>query len=75
MTLYTIMPHEHVHPHQHEALTAYFEIMYNGIPVMVEHDGGTMLRIDRILSTDPAHFLQESVQPGQSIPLFEMLNN
>lgn len=75
MTSYTIIPHEQIYPHQHEELANYFEIMYNGIPVMVEHDGGTMLRIDRILSTDPAHFLQNGVQPGQCIPLFEMLSN
>jgi len=74
MTFYTIMPAEQIYPHQHQDLTSYFEIMYNGIPIMVEHDGGKSLRIDRILSTDPADFLHLSIQPGTVIPIFALMN-
>ena len=51
------MPTDQIYPHHHEKLTNYFEMMYNGVPIMVEHDGGSTLRIDRILSTNPADYL------------------
>ena len=43
MTFYTIMPADQMYPHEHQRLINFFEIMYNGIPVMVEHDGGSSL--------------------------------
>lgn len=75
MTFYTIMPADQIFPHQHQALTSYFEMMYNGIPILVEHDGGRALRIDRILSTNPSDYLHNDIQPGTVIPIFSLLNN
>lgn len=75
MTFYTIMPTELIFPHQHQELTNYFEMIYNGIPVMVEHDGGKNFRIDRILSTDPVHYLNNQVQPGTVIPIISILSH
>jgi hypothetical protein len=74
MTFYTIMPTDQIYPHQHEKLTNYFEIMYNGVPIMVEHDGGSTLRVDRILSTNPADYLHGDIQPGSIIPIFALMN-
>ncbi len=74
MTFYTIMPVDQIYPHDHQKLTSFFEIMYNGIPIMVEHDGGTTLRIDRILSTNPSDYLHGDIQPGSVIPLFALMN-
>lgn len=74
MMFYTIMPADQIYPHEYQRLTSYFEIMYNGIPIMVEHDGGSTLRIDRILSTNPADYLHSDIQPGSVIPIFEMMN-
>lgn len=75
MTFYTIMPEEQIYPHHHQQLTSYFEIIYQGIPIKVEHDGGRLLRIDRVLSTDPADFLHLDIQPGMVIPIFALLDN
>ena len=74
MTFYTIMPADQMYPHEHQSLINFFEIMYNGIPVMVEHDGGSSLRIDRILSTDPSDYMHLDIQPGSIIPIFALMN-
>ena len=74
MTFYTIMPADQMYPHEHQRLINFFEIMYNGIPVMVEHDGGSSLRIDRILSTDPSDYMHLDIQPGSVIPIFALMN-
>ncbi|WP_110929470.1 YlzJ-like family protein [Bacillus massiliglaciei] len=70
MTLYTIIPEEMIFEDQPEMRQNLFEIQLGGIPVQVEHDGGQSLRIERILSTDPADFLHHHIQPGKTIPLF-----
>ena len=74
MMFYTIMPVEQIYPHDHQKLTSYYEIMYQGVPVMVEHDGGSNLRIDRILSTNPEDYLHVDIQPGSVIPIFALMN-
>ena len=74
MTFYTIVPTDEIFPISMKRLTNYFEIMYNGVPFMVEHDGGSTLRVDRILSTNPADYLQGDIQPGSIIPIFALMN-
>lgn len=69
MILYTISPYEHIFPEQLETLENYKTITYNGIPVVVECQNQTSLRIDRIMSTDPAHYLDQNIQPGTIISL------
>jgi YlzJ-like protein len=75
MTFYTIMPTDQIYPHEPQALTNYIEIIYNGVPVVIEHDGGKTFRIDRILSTNPADFLHLDIQPGAVIPILALMNN
>lgn len=74
MTFYTIMPTDQMYPQDHQSLASYFEIIYNGIPIMVEHNGGSQLRIDRILSTNPADYLHNDIQPGTVIPIFALMD-
>lgn len=71
MTFYTILPVEQVFPHEPTVHSNYFEMTYNGVNVVVEHDGGKTFRIHRIISTDPLDFLNEKVQPGALISIFK----
>jgi|GEM_PF-6749683 len=43
------------------------EEMINQIPVQVMITGDKRIRIERVLSTDPLHFLEAANQPGQEV--------
>ncbi|MDM5309980.1 YlzJ-like family protein [Peribacillus frigoritolerans] len=75
MTLYTIVPEEIIFPHHHEKTANLIEMIYNGVHVMVEHDGGRTFRIDRIVSTDPEDYMNVHIQPGAVINMFEHMNH
>jgi len=66
MILYTTVPQELIFPTDIAAYGKQEIITFNGIPMMVEkvEDGK---RIIRILSTDPADYLENSIMPGQII--------
>jgi len=40
-----------------------------GVPVLVTPAGGGWARIERLLSTDPDHFLDPRFQPGALVSL------
>lgn len=41
------------------------EEVINGIPVQIMITGDKRARVERIISTDPRHFLESTCQPGQ----------
>ncbi|MDR3592221.1 MAG: YlzJ-like family protein [Negativicutes bacterium] len=63
MLLWTVMPIELVLDGA-DKLTAYQEIDYAGLRVLVENLGGEQCRIVRLVSTEPQDFLRPEVQPG-----------
>lgn len=75
MTLYTIVPEEVIFPHPHEKIANMIEMKVNGVHVLVEHEGGSSFRIDRIVSTNPEDYMKSNVQPGEMVNVFEPLVN
>ncbi|PLR94778.1 YlzJ-like family protein [Bacillus sp. T33-2] len=69
MILYTMMPQELVYPGDGEA-TSQTMISYNGIPLLAELTDEHEYRVVRVLSTDPAHYLQPYCTPGSKISAF-----
>ncbi|WP_147532188.1 YlzJ-like family protein [Bacillus marasmi] len=67
MILYTMMPHELVFPEQAQTEPGQMLVTYEGIPVMVEKTAEQDLRVVRILSTDPQHYLNDKITPGAKI--------
>ncbi|EGK13737.1 YlzJ-like family protein [Kroppenstedtia eburnea] len=45
------------------------EVLVDGVSMMVELDGPGEGRILRLLSTDPAHYLDPRYQPGSRVSL------
>lgn len=75
MTLYTIVPDEIIFPHHQDKIAQMIEMKVNGVHVMVEHEGGSSFRIDRIVSTNPEDYMKANVQPGEVVNVFEPLRN
>ena len=63
MILWTIMPEELVFS-QDIPISPYEEIEYAGAKMMVEKVSASQCRIVRILSTNPADYLRQDIQPG-----------
>ncbi|WP_409305480.1 YlzJ-like family protein [Peribacillus sp. SCS-155] len=70
MILYTMMPHEQMFPAETEVYTNTVCLKYNGIELMATRDENNGYKVERIISTDPAHFLNSSVQPGSFIDYY-----
>ncbi|WP_349410554.1 YlzJ-like family protein [Pseudalkalibacillus sp. SCS-8] len=64
MILYTSMPHELIFQAENSSFENHSMIEMNGIPLMVERLDNQDCRIIRMMSTDPAHYLDEALQPG-----------
>lgn len=47
--------------------TDYQEVVINGVKVLAFKSGSDEMRVERILSTDPLHFLNPMLQPGTVI--------
>ena len=75
MTLYTIVPETFIYPHEHERTASMTEMMIDGVRVVVEYEGGSHFRIDRIVSTNPADFMHSDVQPGGVVNVFQQLKS
>ena len=63
MILWTVLPVELVLAGE-EKVAEYEEMEYAGVAVQVEKLSPLECRIVRILSTDPADFLRDDIQPG-----------
>lgn len=74
MTIYTVVPEEQVFAEAPPSLSQVFEVQYQGVPLQVNYQGGRAFRVDRILSTDPADYLNQSVQPGVFLPVIHFEN-
>jgi hypothetical protein len=74
MLLWTVMPIELVLDGA-EKLTAYEEIDYAGLRVLVEKLGPAECRIVRLVSTEPQDFLRPEVQPGNILTYRPVLTN
>ncbi|MGE8204023.1 YlzJ-like family protein [Heyndrickxia sp. NPDC080065] len=69
MILYTIIPHDLVFPIDSSEFSNYKEIMYNGIPILVEQMENNY-RVVRVLSSNPVDFLRGDITPGQMISFY-----
>ncbi|WP_322447715.1 YlzJ-like family protein [Robertmurraya mangrovi] len=68
MILYTTMPQELIFQgHAEENKQEQMMMHYEGIPVLVERDEDHSYRVVRVMSTDPAHYLNEKCCPGSKI--------
>lgn len=68
MIHHTIIPPELIFPEQLESFTDQVQLMHNGIPMVVEQSGN-MYKIVRIMSSDPADYLNSELHPGSYITL------
>lgn len=68
MILYTTTPLEIIFSNSEKDAANRHLTQVNGIPVLVEI-AGNEAEIIQVMSTDPMHFLQQEVSPGQKIKL------
>lgn len=68
MVHYTIIPSEELFLGDEEP-PALIAAAVSGVPVLVAPLGDGLARIERLLSTDPNHFLDPRFQPGTLVSL------
>ncbi|WP_028775811.1 YlzJ-like family protein [Shimazuella kribbensis] len=66
MIHWTPLPEELIFSQQDDSLPAIHETIVDGVSLLVQQDGDAF-RVVRLLSTDPAHFLDPRFQPGNVI--------
>lgn len=74
MILWTVVPEEIIFAGQNQPVISCEEIEYLGQKVMAEKISQNEFRIVRLLTTDPADYLRNELQPGRIItckPVFE----
>ncbi|WP_066288856.1 YlzJ-like family protein [Bacillus sp. FJAT-29937] len=69
MILYTMMPQELIYQTNESEFDKQKVVSYQGIPVLVNIDDGQTGTVVRIMSSDPAHFMNEACFPGTKISL------
>ncbi len=67
MILYTLTPPEMIYPNDNSAPTQQKIYNLDGIPLLVESDVEGAYRVVRVMSSDPAHYLDERCTPGAKI--------
>lgn len=65
LLLWTIIDEQFLLPNQ--PMPVYKELLLQGTTVQCEELASHVYRIDRIISTNPADFLNQSLQPGKII--------
>ncbi|MCM3110094.1 YlzJ-like family protein [Lederbergia lenta] len=68
MIHHTIIPPELIFPEQLESFSDQVSLTRNGVPMVVEQSGN-MYKIVRIMSSDPADYLNSELHPGSYIPI------
>ncbi|MEK3886917.1 YlzJ-like family protein [Bacillus sp. FSL K6-3431] len=68
MILHTIIPAELIFPEKQENFSKQITLTRNGVPMIVEQSGH-MYKIVRIMSSDPADYLNGDLHPGTIIPI------
>ncbi|MDM5338125.1 YlzJ-like family protein [Fictibacillus enclensis] len=76
MIWYTLMPFELMFPQDAtaEEQTQPMTVLYNNIPILVEQVSPMEYKVVRVISTDPAHFMDESCGPGQILSMNTFVN-
>jgi hypothetical protein len=69
MILYTIMPQEWMFPVEDSAYQNQQLVTYNGVSMIVEKNENNEVKIVRLLSSDPQHYLSDQYLPGSLIQL------
>lgn len=67
MTIYSPIPPEVIWSEDGSREYKLEEYVLEGVPVQVMVISGTKARLERILSTDPLHYLNPGLQPGLEI--------
>lgn len=67
MILYTMTPHDQIFPANEDEYSRYVTVTVGGVQLSAVMEENNGYRVDRILSTDPAHYLDQSIQPGSAI--------
>lgn len=67
MILYTLTPPEMIYPIDNQEGTQQKMYHLDGIPLLVESDAEGAYRVVRVMSSDPAHYLDERCTPGAKI--------
>lgn len=67
MIIYTPVPPEVLWYEEEREEIELIEGLVQGIPVQLKVFQGKNVVVERVLSTDPAHFLHSSCQPGSKI--------
>lgn len=71
MILYTTIPHELIFQSKEEDFNKQKVVQVNGVSMLVMEHEPMRYQIVRILSSNPKHFLIDSLMPGQIIEHFE----
>ncbi|MCA1053570.1 YlzJ-like family protein [Rossellomorea aquimaris] len=66
MILYTTVPQEQIYPTDASEFTGQMMMEHQGIPMLVQK-ADDRYRIVRIMSSDPAHYLDGTICPGEYI--------
>lgn len=66
MILYTIVPQDLMFPADVNEFNGHMMMEYQGIPILVQQVENNY-RVVRVMSSDPSHFLNHSVCPGEII--------
>ncbi|MDN4523397.1 YlzJ-like family protein [Fictibacillus fluitans] len=76
MIWYTIMPLELMFPQEATAEDQGqpVTVLYNNIPLLVEQVSPMEYKVVRVISTDPAHFMDDSCGPGQILSMNSFVN-
>ncbi|MFX3624678.1 MAG: YlzJ-like family protein [Ectobacillus sp.] len=65
MILYTIVPEHFIYPIDEAVYTKQKIVDFNGVQMVVENGPNGESQVIRVISSDPAHFLQ--YEPGQRL--------
>lgn len=67
MIIYSIIPQELIFQSDVQEEIKHQSITYDGIPLLVEMAEDNCYRVIRVLSSDPAHYLDQRCMPGSKI--------
>jgi hypothetical protein len=68
MILHTTVPQELIFPPEQEAFSQQMVVEWQGIPLLVEQSQ-QQYRVLRVMSSDPAHYLNDDICPGQYLQM------
>jgi YlzJ-like protein len=69
MILYTMMPQELIYPQDEQQASNMKFVDINGVSLAVSQASDGEYTIERIMSTNPQHYLDGRYSPGQKIKL------